>query len=158
MLYDCNAYALEWLNREERINPPLRVYDIHSWGEGNSELINRRIRYFSDPEFVASQPILKGAKDFVRRLCDVAEVFFVSAVPPACMSARALRLRRSSGEIGGLSDCSGRVRDCGGRVRVPEPAERPEYLGSLIELLLRNKIALYDTTETGKLQTFLSKI
>ena len=99
VLYDCNAYALEWLNREERIDPPLRVYDIHSWGEGNSEQINRRIRYFSDPEFVASQPILKGAKEFVRRLCDVAEVFFVSAVPPACMSARALRLRADFPEV-----------------------------------------------------------
>ncbi|MBQ8717540.1 MAG: hypothetical protein IJY43_06860 [Clostridia bacterium] len=99
VLYDCNGYALEWLNREEQIDPPLRVYDIHSWGEGNNEVINRRIRYFSNPDFVASQPILKGAKEFVRDLCDVAEVFFVSAVPPACMSARALRLRKDFPEV-----------------------------------------------------------
>ena len=25
VLYDCNAYALEWLNREENIQPPLRL-------------------------------------------------------------------------------------------------------------------------------------
>jgi len=98
VLYDCNAYALEWLNREERIEPPLRIYDIQNWGTGNRRA-DQRIRYFSDPDFVASQPILAGAKEFVRQLCDMAEVFFVSAVPPACMSARALRLRQDFPEV-----------------------------------------------------------
>ena len=98
ILYDCNAYALDRLNREEGIEPPLRIYDIRSWGEGNSR-VDGRIRYFSEPDFVAAQPILPGAQEFVRRLCDVAEVFFVSAVPPACMSARALRLRHDFPEV-----------------------------------------------------------
>lgn len=98
ILYDCNAFALERLNREEGIEPPLRIYDIRSWGEGKSR-VDGRIRYFSDPEFVANQPILPGAREFVHRLCEVAEVFFVSAVPPACMSARALRLRADFPEV-----------------------------------------------------------
>ena len=98
ILYDCNAYALERLNREEGIEPPLRIYDIRSWGEGQSRA-DGRIRYFSDPDFVANQPLLPGAKEFVRALCCVAEVFFVSAVPPACMSARALRLRHDFPEV-----------------------------------------------------------
>ena len=98
VLYDCNAFALDWLNREEQIDPPLRLYDIQGWGVGQSRA-DGRIRYFSDPEFVLSQPILPGAKEFVRHLCDIAEVFFVSAVPPACMSARALRLRKDFPEV-----------------------------------------------------------
>ena len=98
ILYDCNAYALEQLNRAEQLCPPLTIYDIRSWGEGNS-IADRRIRYFSDPAFVESQPILAGAVEFVRALSRVAEVFFVSAVPSACMSARALRLRRDFPEI-----------------------------------------------------------
>ena len=98
ILYDCNAFALERLNREENIEPPLRIYDIKSWGEGQS-IVDRRIRYFSDPAFVAAQPILPGAQAFVRSLCEIAEVFFVSAVPPACMSARALRLREDFPEV-----------------------------------------------------------
>ena len=98
VLYDCNGYALEWLNRDEGIEPPLRIYDIRGWGEGQSP-VDGRIRYFSDPTFVASQPILPGAKEFVRQLCAVAEVFFVSAVPPACMSARAMRQRRDFPEV-----------------------------------------------------------
>lgn len=91
ILYECNAYALELLNRAEGIEPPLTIHDIRAWG-GNAGPADRRLRYFEDPEFVANQPILPGAKDFVARLCEVADVFFVSAVPPACMSARALRL------------------------------------------------------------------
>lgn len=98
VLYDCNAYALKWLNRDEHIVPPLRLYDIRGWGAENSRA-DGRIRYFSNPEFVRTQPILRGAKEFVRRLCDVAEVFFVSAVPPSCMSARALRLREDFPEV-----------------------------------------------------------
>ncbi len=98
VLYDCNAYALEWLNRDENIQPPLRLYDIQGWGMEQSRA-DGRIRYFSEPEFVRTQPVLPGAKEFVRALCDVAEVFFVSAVPPSCMSARALRLREDFPEV-----------------------------------------------------------
>ena len=91
ILYDCNAYALERLNEKRVGEPPLTIYDIRGWGRGESA-VDARLAYFSSPEFVQSQPVLPGAKEFVRRLADVAEVFFVTAVPPACMSARALRL------------------------------------------------------------------
>ncbi len=91
VLYDCNRYALELLNKEEQITPPLTVHNIRSWGQGDGKA-DERLRYFSRPDFVASQPVLPGAKEFVARLAEVADVFFVSAVPPECMSARALRL------------------------------------------------------------------
>ena len=98
ILYECNAYALELLNQEEGLTPPLSIYDIRSWGEGRGKA-DARLRYFARPDFVAAQPILPGAKEFVRRLCEVADVFFVSAVPPACMSARALRLAEDFPEV-----------------------------------------------------------
>ncbi len=98
ILYDCNGFALARLNAEEGIEPPLTIHDIKSWGEGDS-LVDRRIRYFSDPDFVREQPVLCGAHEFVRALSLVADVFFVSAVPPACMSARALRLRADFPEV-----------------------------------------------------------
>lgn len=93
ILYDCNAFALARLCREEGIDPPLSIYDIESWGE-NGGAADGRVRYFSDPEFVASQPVLPGAVEFVRELSRRADVFFVSAVPASCMSARAQRLCR----------------------------------------------------------------
>ena len=98
ILYECNEYALDLLNREENITPPLTIHDIRSWG-GNAGRVDDRLRYFGDPAFVANQPVLKGAKEFVSKLCEVADVFFVSAVPPACMSARAMRLAADFPEV-----------------------------------------------------------
>lgn len=98
ILYDCNAYALQCLNEREGIAPPLTIYDIRGWGTSGARA-DERISYFSDPEFVAHQPMFAGAKEFVRRLSSVADVFFVTAVPPACMSARALRLVEDFPEI-----------------------------------------------------------
>ena len=98
ILYDCNGYALERLNQEEDIHPPLTIYDIKGWGSGQNRA-DHRLRYFSDPEFVANQPILPGAAELVRNLCAVADVFFVTAVPPVCMSARAQRLVKDFPEV-----------------------------------------------------------
>lgn len=98
ILYDCNAYALQCLNEREGIEPPLTIYDISGWGTSGTRA-DERIAYFSDPDFVARQPMFSGAREFVMRLCEVADVFFVTAVPPACMSARALRLVRDFPEI-----------------------------------------------------------
>lgn len=98
ILYDCNAYALERLNRDLALDPPLSIYDIRGWGNTHT-VADQRLRYFSDPDFVTSQPFLPGAQSFVRKLSRLAEVFFITAVPPACMSARALRLARDFPEI-----------------------------------------------------------
>ncbi len=96
ILYDCNAYALELFNKEE--GSALTIHDIRSWGDGTG-VADGRLRYFARPDFVESQPIFAGAKEFVARLCEVADVFFVSAVPPACMSARALRLAKDFPQV-----------------------------------------------------------
>lgn len=97
-LYVCNAYALECLNKKYAIDPPYTIYDIRGWGKSGTRM-DERIAYFSDPEFVANQPIYEGAKEFVHRLAERAEVFFVTAVPPECMSARAMRLVQDFPEI-----------------------------------------------------------
>ncbi len=91
ILYDCNAYALTKLNEKYHYDPPLTAYDIKAWGQNGSP-VDERLGYFTDPAFVAEQPLLPGAAEFVRELCRLADVFFVTAVPPACMTARAMRL------------------------------------------------------------------
>lgn len=91
ILYDCNAYALEKLNAEKGFDPPLSVYDIRAWGQ-SGDPADGRLAYFDRPDFVAEQPLLPGACEFVRELSRIADVFFVTAVPAACMTARAMRL------------------------------------------------------------------
>ena len=63
VLYDCNAFALQCLNEREGIEPPLTIYDIRGWGTDGTRA-DERIAYFSDPDFVARQPMFEGAKDF----------------------------------------------------------------------------------------------
>lgn len=91
VLYGCNEYALTLLRDKYGDSPEFDVNRITSWGpQGNRG--DERIPMFSDPGFVSAQPVLPGAKRFVRELSRIAEVFFITAVPPACMSARASRL------------------------------------------------------------------
>ncbi len=97
VLYDCNRHAVERLNRE-RNEQTLSIYDINDWGELGG-LADERLAYFSDPVFVEGQPILAGAQAFIHELSKRGEVFFITAVSPACMSARAERLIRDFPEV-----------------------------------------------------------
>ena len=97
-LYECNAYALELLRRRYGDVDGLSVDDINRWG-ALGDVRDERLAYFGDPDFVRAQPLYAGAQELVRRLVQFADVFFVTAVPPACMSARAERLRADFPEV-----------------------------------------------------------
>lgn len=91
ILYECNAYALRLLKEKYGDDPALDINKIRAWGvQGN--IADERINYFSSPDFVAAQPVYPGAKKFVKELCTIADVFFITAVPLDCMSVRAKRL------------------------------------------------------------------
>jgi guanylate kinase len=55
--------------------------------------------YFRDPEFYRTQPVYPGAKEFVRQLCRMTEVYICTAVPPEFMGIRAQRLMEEFPEI-----------------------------------------------------------
>lgn len=90
-LYDCNAYALSIINSRYPDEEPISINEITGWGHYGRRA-EERIALYGDPTFVANQPILPGAQKFVRELARYADVFFITAVPPQCMSARAQRL------------------------------------------------------------------
>ncbi len=97
-LYDCNAYALSIVNKNHPDEEPVKINDIKGWGNYGRHF-EERIALYSNPEFVRTQPILHGAQKFVRDLSKQADVFFVTAVPAACMSARAERLLEDFPEV-----------------------------------------------------------
>ncbi len=109
-LYECNSYAVEIINRRHPDEEPLRIEEITSWG-GAERHGDERIALYSDPEFVSTQPITPGAQEFVKKLSEIADVFFVTAVPPRCMSARAERLVRDFPEIPVQNILLGRRKD-----------------------------------------------
>ncbi len=97
-LYNCNEYALSIINKRYPDEEPISINEITGWGHYGRRP-EERIALYSDPEFVSSQPILPGAQKFVRDLSKIADVFFITAVPPECMSARAERLVKDFPEI-----------------------------------------------------------
>lgn len=97
-LYECNPYAVSIINARHPDEKPMRVEDIKQWG-GSGREYEERVRLFNDPEFVRTQPVISGAQDFVQKLSEIADVFFITAVPACCMSARAERLIKDFPEI-----------------------------------------------------------
>ncbi len=97
-LYECNSYALSIINARYPEEEPVTINEITGWGRCGRHA-DERIALYSDPNFVATQPIIHGAQKFVRDLSKLCDVFFVTAVPAACMSARAERLIRDFPEI-----------------------------------------------------------
>ena len=97
-LYVCNEYALSILREKYGDDPALSIHNIKTWGY-QGDLSDERIPFFSDPEFVRNQPMYPGAQKLVHDLCKIADVFFVTAVPPPCMSARAARLAEDFPEV-----------------------------------------------------------
>ncbi len=98
ILYECNAYALSIINSRYPEEKPITINEITGWGHCGRRA-DERIALYSDPEFVEAQPIIPGAQRFVRELSKLCDVFFITAVPPCCMSARAQRLIRDFPEI-----------------------------------------------------------
>lgn len=98
VLYDCNAYALSIVNANHPDEEPITINEIKGWGYYGRRP-EERIALYSDPEFVRNQPILPGAQKFVHELTKIADVFFVTAVPVQCMSARGERLLQDFPDI-----------------------------------------------------------
>ena len=72
VLYKCNITALGLLNDE--LNTNYKISDITKWGQlGNS--LDERIKYFKDELFVRKQEPYDGAKEFVHKLSEIAEIF-----------------------------------------------------------------------------------
>ena len=97
-LYECNSYAVTIINSRHPDEEPLTVEDIKTWGGGHRHS-DERVKLYRDPEFVRTQPITPGAQEFVKKLSEIADVFFITAVPAGCMSVRAERLIKDFPEI-----------------------------------------------------------
>ena len=95
---ECTSYAIRLANEKYKFDPPLTIYEKDKWGKLGTR-IDSIYPYFTDPEFYRTQPVYEGAKEFVRRLCQMTEVFICTAVPPEFMGIRAQRIREEFPEI-----------------------------------------------------------
>lgn len=98
LLMECTAYAVKLANEKYHFEPPLTIHEHKKWGRqgGRSDVI---FEFFKDPEFYRTQPVIAGAKEFVRKLSQMTEVFVSTAVPPEFMGIRAQRILEEFPEI-----------------------------------------------------------
>ena len=98
ILMECTSYAIKLANEKYNFNPPMTIYEKDRWGMSGTR-IDSIYPYFSDPEFYKTQPVYEGAKEFVRKLTQMTEVYICTAVPPQFMGIRAQRIIEEFPEI-----------------------------------------------------------
>ena len=98
ILMECTSYAIKLANEKHKFNPPMTIYEKSSWGKLGTR-IDSIYPYFNDAEFYRTQPVYEGAKEFVRKLSQMTEVFISTAVPPEFMGIRAQRIMEEFPEI-----------------------------------------------------------
>ena len=98
VLMECTSYAIKLANEKYNFDPPLSIYEKSSWGPAGDR-IDSIYDYFKDPDFYKTQPVYAGAKEFVRKLSKMTEVYIATAVPPEFMGIRAKRILEEFPEI-----------------------------------------------------------
>lgn len=98
LLMECVPYAIRLANEKYQFEPPLSIYEIDRWGKlgTRADVI---FEFFDDPEFFQNQPVLEGAKEFVSKLSQIAEVFVATSIKPEFMGIRATRILQEFPEI-----------------------------------------------------------
>ena len=98
LLMECTAYAIRLANEKYQFDPPMTIYEKDKWGKLGTRA-DSIYPYFNDEEFYRTQPVYEGAKEFVRRLSQMTEVYICTAVPPQFMGIRAQRILEEFPEI-----------------------------------------------------------
>ena len=97
LLMECIPYAIKLANEKYKFDPPLTIYEVDRWGKlgTRADVI---FEFFTE-EFFRTQPVIKGAKEFVRKLSQMTEVYVCTSVYPEYMSIRIQRIMEEFPEI-----------------------------------------------------------
>ena len=98
VLMECVPYAIRLANEKYNFDPPLSIYEVDRWGKlgTRADVI---FEFFDDPEFFKNQPVIKGAREFVKKLSQMTEVFVSTSIRPEFMGIRAERIMKEFPEI-----------------------------------------------------------
>ncbi len=97
LLMECVPYAIRLANEKYQFDPPLTIYEVDRWGKLGTRA--DVIFEFFNEDFFRTQPVIKGAKEFVRKLSQMTEVFVSTSVYPEFMSIRIQRIMEEFPEI-----------------------------------------------------------
>ena len=98
LLLECVPYAIRLANEKYNFEPPLTIHEITGWGKTGTRA-DVIFEIMDTPEFFATQPVLDGAKEFVKKLSQMTEIFVSTAVWPEYMTERFTRILKEFPEI-----------------------------------------------------------
>lgn len=92
-----NSLAIQMANEKYNITPPLVLEDIDSWeNSGRAGVIKE---FYTDEELYQRQIVPERTKKAVRKLMDIADVYFITAVYPEYMGIRAKQIINAFPEL-----------------------------------------------------------
>lgn len=98
LLLECIPYAVKLANEKYKFDPPLTIYEFDKWGKLGTRA-DVVFEFFDDPEFFKNQPVIEGAKEFVKKLSKMTEIFISTSIVPKFMGIRAERIIEEFPEI-----------------------------------------------------------
>ena len=92
-----NSIAIRMANEKYHPKEPYRMEEITSWAnEGRTSVIKE---FYNDPELYRRQIPTEETKRGIRRLMQIADVFFITAVSPHFMGVRAEQIMTQFPEL-----------------------------------------------------------
>ena len=98
LLFECIPYAIRLANEKYKFDPPLTIHEVNRWGKTGTRA-DVIFEFMDNPEFFENQPPIKGAKEFVKKLSQMTEIFIITAVWPEYMTIRHQRILKEFPEI-----------------------------------------------------------
>ena len=98
LLLECVPYAVRLANEKYKFDPPLTIHEVDRWGRTGTRA-DVIFEFMDNPDFISSQPPIKGAQEFVKKLSQMTEIFISTAVWPEYMSQRYQRILEVFPEI-----------------------------------------------------------
>lgn len=91
VLFSCIGFAVERCNERYHIEPPIELAEMTQWGFSGTRT-DITLDEYKREDFFEEQPVFEGAHEFVKKLSEMVDVYFLTAVPPMMMGIRAKRL------------------------------------------------------------------
>ncbi len=98
LLLECVPYAIRLANEKYQFEPPLTIHEVNRWGKTGTRA-DVIFEFMNEPDFYKNQPVIKGAREFVKKLSQMVEIFVTTAVWPQFMTLRFQRLLEEFPEI-----------------------------------------------------------
>lgn len=98
VLLPCAELGVKRWNKEHPNDPKMQLEEITRYGITGTRT-DDILEYYRDESFYHAQKPYPGAQEFVRKLCERMEVYFLTAIPDIAMVYRGRQLRKFFPEV-----------------------------------------------------------